>query len=513
MTSTAFLLALFATLVPGFTVQKTLGGAEEHVYEVRLAAGEALIANVDQQGVDVVIEIDGPRGAAARFDSPNGDHGPEPIDFTALADGVYRLVLRAGNMSAPPGTYVLRVDRVIGAIENAKRLMKASCPSATLYDVWLSSLSDPAAVDRFLASRSGRPAAFEIVPLNAAESRVVYVVGGDSDTERVIISGGPEFGVVMRRLGRTNLFFGTQVIPNDARFEYSFALREVHHAGRGGEVEVAEIVSKGPWLLEMPNAPPQPDTVADAKTPAGAVERATIQSEKLAENRDLVVYTPPNYDRKHDCNLLIVFDGGVYGGVEHAPIPTPTILDHLIASQRIAPTVAILVMSMGKRNRDLTGNPAFAAFVAGELVPWARAHYAIADGADRVAVAGSSFGGFAAAYCALHHPSVIGNVISQSGAYWVTTDWQSIRPPYPHDTGMLIDAFKQSERLPIRFYLDVGRFDLGAALLGSNRELRDVLQTKGYEVDYHEFDGGHDESQWRGSLSDALLFVFGAARS
>ena len=52
-------------------------------------------------------------------------------------------------------------------------------------------------------------------------------------------------------------------------------------------------------------------------------------------------------------------------------------------------------------------------------------------------------------------------------------------------------------------------FMLGAALLGSNRELRDVLLVKGYDVDYHEFDGGHDDAQWRGTLSDALISTFG----
>ena len=83
-----------------------------------------------------------------------------------------------------------------------------------------------------------------------------------------------------------------------------------------------------------------------------------------------------------------------------------------------------------------------------------------------------------------------------------------MRPPYPHDTGLLIEEFKQRERLPIRFYLEVGRFDLGAAILGSNRELRDVLQVKGYDVIYREFDGGHDVAEWRGSLAGALASIF-----
>jgi enterochelin esterase-like enzyme len=73
----------------------------------------------------------------------------------------------------------------------------------------------------------------------------------------------------------------------------------------------------------------------------------------------------------------------------------------------------------------------------------------------------------------------------------------------------MIEEFKNSKRLPIRFYMEVGVYDLGAAMLGSNREFRDVLQLKGYDVDYHEFAGGHNFVNWRGSLSDGLISILG----
>jgi enterochelin esterase family protein len=115
---------------------------------------------------------------------------------------------------------------------------------------------------------------------------------------------------------------------------------------------------------------------------------------------------------------------------------------------------------------------------------------------------------------AFTHSEVIGNVISQSGSYWVSKNWQTVdaqfhRRLYPRDTGAMIEEFKISKRLPIRFYLEVGVFDLGAAMSGSNREFRDVLQLKGYEVDYHEFAGGHNFVNWRGSLSDGLISILG----
>ena len=80
---------------------------------------------------------------------------------------------------------------------------------------------------------------------------------------------------------------------------------------------------------------------------------------------------------------------------------------------------------------------------------------------------------------------------------------------YPRDTSELITEFKNSERLPIRFFMNIGLYDLGVAMLGTNRQLRDVLQVKGYNVDYREFDGAHAYVNWRGSLADGLISLLG----
>src|SRR6185295_6349104 len=150
------------------------------------------------------------------------------------------------------------------------------------------------------------------------------------------------------------------------------------------------------------------------------------------------------------CKLLIVFDGVTYGGRPNqaqAEVPTPTIIDNLIAEKKIGPTVAVLVWSMGKRDRDLPGSKPFADFIAGEVVPWARSHYRIRPGPKSVTAAGSSLGGYCATYCALTHPEAIGNVISQSGSYWISKNWQAAdagfhRRLYPRDTGTMIEEFK-----------------------------------------------------------------------
>ena len=46
----------------------------------------------------------------------------------------------------------------------------------------------------------------------------------------------------------------------------------------------------------------------------------------------------------------------------------------------------------------------------------------------------------------------------------------------------------------------------------ANGALRDVLRTKGYDVEYAEFNGGHDYVSWRGTIADGLRFLLSGAR-
>jgi enterochelin esterase family protein len=95
-------------------------------------------------------------------------------------------------------------------------------------------------------------------------------------------------------------------------------------------------------------------------------------------------------------------------------------------------------------------------------------------------------------------------VISQSGSFW----WS---PDDDHEHEWLTRQYAASERRPVRIYLDVGLLERGPApadgpsLLVANRHLRTILQTKGYDLTYTEFNGAHDYICWRGSLADALI--------
>src|SRR5262249_17754604 len=131
-------------------------------------------------------------------------------------------------------------------------------------------------------------------------------------------------------------------------------------------------------------------------------------SEILGNERDVDIYTPPSYSPDgSDYALLVVLDLEEYR--KGAIIPTPTILDNLIAEKRIPPTVAVLVGNVN-RFKELACNSKFADFLHQELVPWARKEYHATSNPQRTTLAGSSFGGLTAACTAVRHSETFGNV-------------------------------------------------------------------------------------------------------
>jgi enterochelin esterase-like enzyme len=257
----------------------------------------------------------------------------------------------------------------------------------------------------------------------------------------------------------------------------------------------AEFISS---MIELPGAPAPTWSERRPDAPEGRVEEHRVRSELLGNERRVWVYTPPGYDSScsDPYQLLVVFDGFSYLRV----IPTSTILDNLLAAGRLPPFVALLVDNVD-RNHELPCNEAFADFLAGELLPWARERYAITTDPARAVVAGSSYGGLAAAYAGFRHPEVFGTVLSQSGAFW----W---RPEGDAEHDWIIHQIVVSPTLPLRFYLDAGIFENGfkdPSILVANRHLRDVLRAKGYPVVYAEYVGGHDYPCWEITLPVGLM--------
>jgi enterochelin esterase family protein len=99
-------------------------------------------------------------------------------------------------------------------------------------------------------------------------------------------------------------------------------------------------------------------------------------------------------------------------------------------------------------------------------------------------------------------------VLAQSGSFW----W---RPSGDPAYEWLARQFAERPRLPLAFYLDVGRREARRrgrpSQLASNRRMRDLLRRKGYTVHYAEHYGQHDYLAWQATLADGLQALVGTA--
>lgn len=236
-------------------------------------------------------------------------------------------------------------------------------------------------------------------------------------------------------------------------------------------------------------------------TAASQVVRAQLASSVLGNERTVWVYTPPGYSTDAGpTNALLLFDGATY----LHQIQAPAMIERLIAAGQIAPTLLVLVDSIDEttRDRELPCYAPMVQFLTDELLPWAHAHWHLSRAPEHTSIGGSSYGGLAASFAAFTRPDVFGRVLAQSGSFW----WR------PHDDPeyeWLTRQFVDSPRLPLQFYLSIGRREARARVrpnqLIATRHLRDVLRAKGYPVHYTETDGEHHYRAWRANFADALI--------
>ena len=247
---------------------------------------------------------------------------------------------------------------------------------------------------------------------------------------------------------------------------------------------------------------------------AGKVEKLTLQDPIYNKTRRIWVYTPAGYDaaRKEAYDFVLCFDGDSY--VADDEMKLPTVLDNLLADGKIRPPVVAMLDngSGAERLADLGNRKDFVKFVGETLVPWARSNYAITRDPAHVLVTGYSAGGIGASYVAFMRPDLFGNVLSQSGAVWRGAE-ASNAPPYEWLTEQVASAPKK----PVRFYMEVGALETqhvlggaGPVFIEANRNLRDALRKKGYEVQYKEIPNAqHEMGHWRDQIAEGLVYLMG----
>jgi enterochelin esterase family protein len=330
------------------------------------------------------------------------------------------------------------------------------------------------------------------------------------------------------RLADSDLWYRTFRLPDRARFSYLLAWPLA--GARKGEPDGVQIDgvtydifpdAMNPkryavrWhdralpirtsYAEGPAASPEKSIAERPGVPRGRLETIEFAGRAPGQRRFVSVYTPPGQERGCErCDLLVLFDAAEF----LTAVPTPTILDNLQADGAIGPVVAVFIgdSSSDDRAADLRPAPKLSAFLRTDLLPWLRERYRFTRDPRRMVIAGSSLGGLAASYAAFGNSDLFGNAISLSGAHWWWPGFNAgsdITKLLNSESGWLTHEYAKSARLPLRFYVDVGTWE-GAVMLLPNRAFRDVLEARGYDVEYREFVGGHDPVGWRSGLAEGL---------
>jgi len=349
---------------------------------------------------------------------------------------------------------------------------------------------------------------------------ITFLYEGDKDVENVVVLDGA--------LGLDyDIWYKTFKVRNDLRFRYFLTVNDPLNEDwqkRNEECIRIDPLAKQkvlvpkdeetpdsqPWtcnMVELPKAEPKVWSVKRKDIPSGNLEMFRYKSKILNDEYRVWIYTPVAYSKEEEpCKMLVLTDGFEY---VHGLL-TPSLLDNLIYEKQIAPIVTVFIESKDNRFEMLSCNKGFTSFVAEEIVPYVRERYKVSHKSEDSTIGGLSLGGLAATYLGLMKSEVFGNVLSQSGSFWWCPGWtpENVNSKEEFQETWISNLFKEKEKLNLKFYLEVGILE-GNRMIKPNIIMKDVLLSKGYQVEYSEFKGGHDYLSWGETLAKGLVYLVG----
>lgn len=515
----------------------------------------AAIADSQQQGqlaarqqTDIPFQLDRGEYLRGQFKATDSLDSATLID---PANSTYRQLLLAPErngrfqiMASQPGTYRLRLQAADQPVDYeitvSARYQNTDRPATNSEATLLHAPSDSSPLLQQAAQiwQQQRDSATFWSQIEALGTPLIEAAPGSSDKKLVtFLYRGAQRNVrlfgspigdhdPLYQLADSDIWYRSYLLPADSRMAYRIApdlpmLPDANGKNRVALLSTAQQdpLNKHPWnfhkrqdrfstdsTLTLPGA--RPERWLEPNKSQGQMTQFRFASEILGNTRTITLYRPVGAVAGNDNTpFLFFFDGKAY----RSKIPTPAILDNLIAEGRIPPSIAIFIDNPDRasRSRELPCNPQFADFLAHELLPWAEQQTGLTAQPQRTLLSGSSYGGLASACSAFRHPDKFGLVLSQSGSFWWGPEFGQ-SPDFRHE--WLSAEFARHDRKPIRFYMNAGLFERGwqpMDILPSNRHLYNVLTAKGYEVKYEETASGHDYFHWRVMLPYGLIHLLG----
>lgn len=383
---------------------------------------------------------------------------------------------------------------------------------------------DKKASKQFLDSlqKDGAPL-IENIEGDLENNLVTFVYEAQEEIDNVLLISAVTFNDLqqckMEQISDTNWWYKTLKLKNDLRIFYYFSINDSfdndwerrfkeskHDKFNKNATAFKNVLEDEDKLISyviMPNAKKDFWTKKRESVFTGSIHEYQFQSKILNNEHRIRIYTPYNYDPEKSYSYLLLTDGNEYIDI----LSAPTTLDNLIMDEKVPPIVTIFIDSYEEtRREELRCSDNFGGMIVRELIPWVRSKYNISNISSEAIIGGFSLGGLTASYLGLKHSEVFGNVLSQSGSYWYD--------PQGSKEGecWLGEQYNQIEKLPLKFYLNVGVLENEKQMIGTNVKLRDMLVAKGYDVYFEKFNSGHDYLSWGETLASGLISLIGIGK-
>ncbi|MBE3570752.1 MAG: esterase family protein [Bacillales bacterium] len=236
----------------------------------------------------------------------------------------------------------------------------------------------------------------------------------------------------------------------------------------------------------------------------GTITEHTLFSKELNEEITILVYLPPSFSPFSKYPLLITQDGKDYFQLGRIP----RLADELLGKKEIENIIiaGIPYQNVQDRRRkyhpDGEQNEAYIRFLAHELVPFLDDTYPTYQMGMGRCLAGDSLGATVSLMTALQYPNIFGKII----LYSPYVDEKVLKAVENNDQMHLLDIYHIIGQQETAVKMTNGQVK---DFLSPNRELHLLMESKGLNPFYDEFDGNHSWKYWQSDLKRALRKMFG----
>jgi enterochelin esterase family protein len=341
----------------------------------------------------------------------------------------------------------------------------------------------------------------------AINTEVAFLYRGDASSIQWAgdFSSGnpPDDGV---KLGVSNIWLLEKVFPSDSRLSYKILkngnewLSDEHNPNPLGE-------EWGNSSLRMPDYEVPPETIFDSTVPTGNfTDNIIISSTHLGYDCQYRVYTPAGYDGLSNLPVIYVTDGQNFSNNTFGKMRI--VLDNYINDGTIEPVIAVFLdprdpynLNNNRRANEYRNNIDFVNYVTQELVPEIDANYNTDPSPSARAIAGSSYGGYNAAY-------FLAKVSNQIQNNAILSPVIHPNPPDSTTYNAFLADLIAADLSNSKIYMSYGIFhDQEDYYFG---ELETILNQKGKVFESDIVHDGHNYFNWNGVIGDALEYFFPA---